>query len=86
MQGEGDDSLQPDLTLLFDVPVEVSLARLADAREPDKFERENADFFNKLRNEYLRRAAENPTRFRVIDANQTLEKVKVIVKEEISIY
>ena len=86
VQGQGDNSLQPDLTLLFDVPVEVSLERLANAREPDKFERENADFFNKLRNEYLRRAAENPTRFRVIDANQALEKVKVIVKEKISNY
>ena len=40
--------LQPDLTLLFDVPVEVSVARLASARTPDKFERESADFFTKI--------------------------------------
>ncbi len=77
-------SLQPDLTLLFDVPVEVSLKRLADAREPDKFERENAQFFEKLRLAYLTRAAENPQRFRVINANQSLEivKIKVNIKLE----
>lgn len=75
---QGD--LQPDLTLLFDVPVEVSLKRLAAAREPDKFEREDATFFEQLRSAYLARAKENPTRFRTIDANQTLEKVKEEVK------
>ena len=74
-------NLQPDLTLLFDVPVEVSLKRLADAREPDRFERENAQFFEKLRLAYLTRAAENPLRFRVINANQALE----IVKTEVNI-
>ena len=73
-------SLQPDLTLLFDVPVEISMKRLADAREPDKFERENAQFFEKLRQAYLSRAGENPARFRVIDANQSLDKVKVLVE------
>ena len=73
-------SLQPDLTLLFDVPIEISMKRLADAREPDKFERENAQFFEKLRQAYLSRAADNPARFRVIDANQPLDKVKVFVE------
>ena len=38
-------NLQPDMTLLFDVPIEISMKRLSNAREPDKFERENADFF-----------------------------------------
>ena len=73
-------NLQPDLTILFDVPVEVSLQRLIDSREPDKFERENAQFFEKLRHAYLSRAAENPQRFHVINANQTLEKVKALVE------
>lgn len=40
--------LQPDLTILFDVPVEVSIQRLSNAREPDKFERENAEFLQKF--------------------------------------
>jgi dTMP kinase len=76
--------LQPDLTLLFDVPVEISMKRLASAREPDKFERENAQFFEKLRSAYLMRAKEDPERFRIVNANQALDKVKVIVEDIIS--
>jgi dTMP kinase len=79
---QGD--LQPDVTLLFDVPVEVSMKRLANAREPDKFERENADFFTRIRNAYLQRANENPKRFRVIDANRPLDEVKQSVEDIIS--
>lgn len=74
-------SLQPDLTILFDVPVAVSIQRLSNAREPDKFERENAEFFTKIRNAYLQRAKENPARFRIIDANRPLELVKQSVEE-----
>jgi dTMP kinase len=80
VQGE----LQPDLTLLFDVPVEISIKRLAGARAPDKFEREGAVFFEKLRQAYLARAEENPARFRIVDANQPLDKVKVLVEKLIS--
>jgi dTMP kinase len=76
--------LQPDLTLLFDVPVEISMKRLTIAREPDKFEREDAKFFEKLRHAYLKRAEENSVRFRVINANQALDKVKKEVEEIIS--
>ena len=77
-------NLQPDMTLLFDVPVEISMKRLSSAREPDKFEREDVKFFEKLRQAYLTRAKENPARFRVIDANQALNKVKALVEEAIS--
>ncbi len=73
--------LQPDATLLFDVPVEVSLKRLAAARTPDKFEREGADFFEKLRNAYLSRAKQDPARFRIINADKALELVQKEVKE-----
>jgi dTMP kinase len=73
--------IQPDITLLFDVPVEVSLNRLATARSPDKFERENAEFFTRIRHAYLQRAIENPARFRVIDANKPLEEVKKSVED-----
>ncbi len=79
---QGD--LQPHLTLLFDVPVEVSVARLASARTPDKFERESADFFTKIRNAYLDRANKNPNRFCIINSNQALDDVKVEVKNVIS--
>lgn len=81
-------ALQPDLTLLFDVPAITSIKRLSIARAPDKFERENTQFFEKLRNTYLARAAENPARFRVINADKSLllveKKVKVIIEEFIS--
>lgn len=76
---QGD--LQPDLTLLFDVPVEVSLHRLAGARTPDKFEAQGAAFFERLRAQYLARAAQYPQRFRVIDANRPLVDVQQTVAE-----
>jgi dTMP kinase len=76
---QGD--LQPDLTLLFDVPVEVSLQRLAGARTPDKFEAQGAAFFECLRAQYLARAAQYPQRFRVIDANRPLVDVQQTVAE-----
>lgn len=78
------DSLQPDMTLLFDVPVEVSMQRLSAARTPDKFERESADFFTRIRNAYLQRAQQNPARFRVIDSNQPLAEVAKSVAEAIA--
>ncbi len=80
---QGD--LQPDLTILFDVPVEVSMGRLASARKPDKFERENKVFFETLREVYLQRAHNDPQRFRIINANKSLDEVKkevnVIIEE-----
>ncbi|PKO91672.1 MAG: dTMP kinase [Betaproteobacteria bacterium HGW-Betaproteobacteria-1] len=68
--------LQPDLTILFDVPVEVSVARLAGARSPDKFEQQDTAFFTRIRNAYLQRAEASPGRFRVINGNQPIEKVE----------
>ena len=68
--------LQPDLTILFDIPVEVSIARLANARRPDKFEQQDAEFFTRIRNAYLQRAAESPERFRVVDGNQPITLVE----------
>lgn len=75
------EGLQPDLTLLFDVPVYVSIDRLASARAPDKFERESQDFFEKIRASYLERASEYPSRFQIIDANRPLADVESSVKE-----
>jgi dTMP kinase len=75
------EGLQPDLTLLFDVPVSVSVERLASARAPDKFERESQDFFEKIRASYLKRASEYPARFQIIDANRPLADVENSVKE-----
>jgi len=69
--------LQPDLTLLFDVPLDVARARLDATRELDKFEQEKADFFAATRNEYLRRAAQFPQRFRVIDSTQSIAEIQL---------
>lgn len=68
--------LQPDLTLLFDVPLEVARARLDATRTLDKFEQEKSDFFNDTRNEYLRRAAEFSTRIKVIDSTRSIEAIQ----------
>ncbi|WP_423708095.1 dTMP kinase [Undibacterium sp. WLX3042] len=68
--------LQPDLTLLFDVPLAVARARLDATRELDKFEQEKADFFADTRNEYLRRAKEFPQRFRIIDSTQSIAAIR----------
>ncbi|WUR15969.1 dTMP kinase [[Empedobacter] haloabium] len=73
--------LWPDLTILFDVPLEVARARLDATRELDKFEQEKADFFLAARNEYLRRAAQYPERFRVIDSTQTIEAIRLQLAE-----
>lgn len=68
--------VQPDLTLFFDVPVEVARQRLANNVSLDRFEQERDDFFNRVRSGYHRRVAEAPQRFRVIDAAQSLNAVK----------
>lgn len=68
--------LEPDLTFLFDVPLEVARARLDATRELDKFEREREDFFHATRKEYLRRAAEAPQRFRVIDSTRSIAEIQ----------
>jgi dTMP kinase len=71
---QGD--MRPDLTLVLDVPVELGLKRAGKRSEPDRFEREKADFFNRVRQAYLSMAALNPQRYKIIDASQTLEQVQ----------
>lgn len=76
VQGYPDGSLlTPNLTILFDLPGEVAEARRSKVREPDKFEKMNLDFFEKVRQEYLRRAKENPNRFHKVDATQTPQAI-----------
>jgi dTMP kinase len=72
--------LQPDLTLYFDVSVEVARQRLTACQTPpDRFEREAGSFFERVRSSYLERAAADPHRFRVIDASQSLDNIHVIL-------
>ncbi|QWD69227.1 dTMP kinase [Polynucleobacter sp. VK25] len=67
--------LQPNLTILFDLPGEIAEARRSKVRTPDKFEQMNLDFFEKVRQEYLRRAKEDAGRFHLVDATQTPEAI-----------
>lgn len=68
--------LEPDRTLLFDVPPEVGLARAGKRSAPDRIEREQLDFFVRVRQCYLERAAAEPERFRVLDAGASLDAVR----------
>ena len=67
---------QPDLTLLFDVPVEVGALRVGHHRTLDKFEREAAGFHERVRTAYLARAAADPKRFRIIDSTCPVADVR----------
>lgn len=71
---QGD--LRPDLTLVFDLPVEVGLARAAARGKLDRFEQEQQSFFEAVRQTYLARAALAPERYRVLDAAQPLSQVQ----------
>jgi dTMP kinase len=72
--------LQPDLTLLFDLAPELAAARLARAQRSDRFEREQHDFFARVRAGYRSRAAVFPQRFVVVDTSQD----KAVVQQQIS--
>ena len=71
---QGD--LRPDLTLVFDLPVEVGLARAAARGKLDRFEQEKQSFFEAVRQTYLARAVQAPERYRVLDAAQPLSQVQ----------
>ena len=68
--------LEPNLTFLFDLNSQVAQDRRSKDRDPDKFEALDIDFFERVRNEYLRRAINAPDRFIIIDAGKTLIEVK----------
>ena len=72
---ENGTLLQPNLTILFDLPGEVAEARRSKVRAPDKFEKMDLNFFEKVRQEYLRRAKEDPQRFHLVDATQMPEAI-----------
>jgi dTMP kinase len=69
-------TLRPDLTLVFDLPVEVGLARASARGRLDRFEQEGRAFFEAVRGAYLARAAAAPSRYRVVDAGQSLAQVQ----------
>ena len=73
--------LKPDLTLLFDVPPAVAAQRLVRIRAADRFESEKSDFFDAVRREYLKRAAHEPQRFRVLDGTLAPDAVAATLRE-----
>jgi dTMP kinase len=82
VQGE----LRPDLTLLFDAPVEVGMARAGKRGELDRFELEQAAFFEQVRQSYLVRARAEPGRFRMVDTDRPLDEIARELKSVMNLF
>ena len=74
------EDLRPDLTFLFDLPVEVSIERLNQTRKLDKFEREDKSFHKKIREKYLTLVEASPERFCVLNSEASIEKIQNQIK------
>lgn len=74
-------SLQPDVTLYFDVPVELGQQRVNQIKNMDRFEKEQADFFQRVRTAYLDRVRQFPERIKLIDSSRSLAEVKTAVEQ-----
>jgi len=70
------DDLRPDYTFLFDLEADIGLSRAQSRGETDRFEQQHIDFFNKVRNQYLKMAKAEPTRYQIINAQFDLETVQ----------
>ena len=81
---QGD--LQPDLTVLLDVPVEVGASRADQRSKPDRFELQASEFKSRVRQCYLSRASADPKRIKVVDAGQPLESVQQAVEETLTAF
>ena len=73
----------PDLTLLFDLPVNEALKRAKERSELDRFESEPADFHNRIRDSYLEQASKND-RFKIVNSEKEIESVAEQVKNYIN--
>jgi dTMP kinase len=69
-------TLQPNLTIVFDLPPAIGRARAGSIKAPDRFERENEAFFERVRDGYLQRAKASPQRIHVVDATRSLAEVQ----------
>ncbi|MEZ5593608.1 MAG: dTMP kinase [Gammaproteobacteria bacterium] len=78
--------LQPDLTLVLDLPVALGLQRAGKRGPADRFEREEQAFFERVRAAYLQRAADNPERYRIIDASAPLDEVQSALRHVLDTY
>jgi len=68
--------LQPDLTLLFDVSAELGQSRVERIKSPDRFEREDIEFFSRVRNAYLERLQQWPKRIVGIDGSKPVADIQ----------
>lgn len=78
------DSMQPDRTFLFDVPLSVAHERLHSGRDLDRFEQEQADFFERTRTAYLQRAESEPQRFCIVDATGPISHTRDMLRMQIN--
>ncbi len=74
-------TFRPDLTLLLDAPVELGMSRARQRGALDRFENERLEFFTRVRENYLSRAAAEPQRFHIIDAAQPLVAVQAQIRQ-----
>lgn len=72
--------LMPDITILLDAPVETGMSRAGQRGDPDRFESEQNEFFNRVRETYLQLAEAEPERFVVVDATQDLDAVRQTIE------
>jgi len=75
--------INPNITFLFDCPIEISLERLHSTRELDKFEKEEKSFHQKVRDAYLTLAKAEPDRFVIIDSSQTIETIQIQIEQSL---
>ncbi len=76
--------MQPDLTLLLDMPVEAGMQRAASRGNLDRIEREALAFFERARQAYLQRASNDPDRIKVIDASLSLDEVQAVISASLT--
>ncbi len=79
------NGLSPDKTFILDLPVDIGLARAAKRAELDRFEREKMDFFSRVREGFLQRAALNPDIYCVVDASQNLSEVQRQIAKQLDV-
>jgi dTMP kinase len=76
LENKVQGALRPDLTILLDAPVAIGMDRANKRGKLDRFESEQQTFFENVRAAYLKRAQQKPDRIRIINADQSLDRVK----------
>ncbi len=82
----GGGTWQPDLTFLLDTDIAIGMTRVRKRGAIDRFETETTAFFQRVREKYLQRARENPSRIVVIDAGQPLNDVEVSIHQQLGVF